>query len=143
MKHWVTDHVVLLSVISGLTVVAGLVGAVVVAVVLPEDYFVKPPEHRHGKSLANKVLKNMVGVVAILAGVVMSLPLVPGPGIILLLVGLSMTDFPGKRKVEVKLLRFPGLLTQLNKLREKFGRPALRLPERDSNSPLPEPAREG
>lgn len=81
MQQWVSDHVVLLSVISGLTFIAGLVGAVAVAVVLPENYFVTPPEHRHGKGLARKVLKNVVGVVAVLLGVVMSLPLVPGPGV--------------------------------------------------------------
>ncbi len=40
MQQWVSDHVVLLSVLSGLTFVLGLVGAVVVAVVLPEDYFI-------------------------------------------------------------------------------------------------------
>src|SRR3954447_27047667 len=100
MQEWVSDHFVLLSVISGITVVLGLVGAVVVAVALPEDYFVTQPEHGHRKGLGKKVAKNLLGIVAILLGVVMSLPLVPGPGIIILLVGLSMTDFPGKRKLE-------------------------------------------
>src|SRR5579859_797139 len=126
MQRWVVDHFVLLSDLSGVTVVAGLVGAVVVAVALPEDFFVKPTEHRHGKGLAKKVLKNVVGLVAIVAGFVMALPLVPG--IIVMLVGFSMADSPGKRKVEVKLLRVPGVSMGLNELRKRFGRAPLRLP---------------
>jgi hypothetical protein len=141
MQQWLSDHVVLLSVLSGLTFVAGLAGAVAVAVILPENYFETPPEHRHGKGLAKKVLKNVVGVVAVLAGMVMSLPLVPGPGIIILLVGVSMTDFPGKRKVEVNALRIPGILTGLNNLRQKFGRKPLRLPDDARRSQSPQPAR--
>jgi hypothetical protein len=139
MQHWVMDHVVLVSVMSGLAFVAGLVTAVGVAVVLPENYFVTPPEHRHGKGLAKKILKNVVGVVAVLAGIVMAMPLVPGPGIVILVIGLSMTDFPGKRKVELKVLRIRGILFGLNKLRKSFGRAPLRLPNtsRDSLSPPP------
>ena len=140
MQHWVMDHVVLVSVMSGLAFVAGLVAAVGVAVVLPENYFVTPPEHRHGKGLAKKILKNVVGVVAILAGIVMSMPLVPGPGIVILVVGLSMTDFPGKRKVELKALRIPGILSGLNKLRKSLGRAPLRVPNASGNSTSHQPS---
>jgi hypothetical protein len=143
MQQWVSDHVVLLSIVSGVTVLVGIIGAVTVAVLLPDDYFVKSPEHRHGKGTAKKIAKNVVGVVLLLVGILMSLPLVPGPGIILLLVGLSMTDFPGKRKVEVKLLKFPGLLKQLNKVRAKFGRKPLQLPDDARHSSSPQPSEAG
>ena len=137
MRQWLSDHFLLLSVISGLTFVAGLIGAVSVAVALPADYFVKPPEHRHGKSLARKILKNAVGVIALLLGFVMALPLVPGPGLIIMLVGMSMTDFPGKRKLEIRLLHIPGLLKQLNGIRARCGCPPLALPDQDHSDVTP------
>ncbi len=128
MRIWLSEHFVLLTVISITTFLAGIAGAVVVAIRLPENYFPRPPTHVHGTSLTRKIIKNIVGALILLIGFAMSLPLVPGPGVIVMLVGLSMMDFPGKKKLEIKLLRFPGLLSQLNRIRLACGRPPLNLP---------------
>ncbi len=42
-----------------------------------------------------------------------------------MLIGISMLDFPGKRKVEAKLIGQPAVLHALNSMREKFGKPPL------------------
>jgi hypothetical protein len=42
-----------------------------------------------------------------------------------MLIGISMLDFPGKRKVEAKLIGQPTVLHAINGMREKFGKPAL------------------
>ena len=128
MRDWLTDHWLLLTLSSAAMAVGGLLVAVFVAVRLPADYFVRRPERAHDAGLVRKIAKNAVGVVFLLLGVVMSLPLVPGPGLVLIVLGLSLTDFPGKRNLEVKLLRFPGLLSQLNQIRAKYNRPPLELP---------------
>jgi len=36
-----------------------------------------------------------------------------------------MLDFPGKRKVEAKLIGLPAVLNTINGMREKFGKPPL------------------
>jgi hypothetical protein len=61
MRVWLSQHFVLLSIVSIATFAAGIVGAVIVAVLLPEDYFTRPPGHAHGVSLARKIMKNIAG----------------------------------------------------------------------------------
>src|SRR5262245_64164055 len=48
--------------------------------------------------LAARIGKNVLGVGLILLGIVLSLPGVPGQGILTILVGILLVDFPGKRK---------------------------------------------
>jgi hypothetical protein len=106
-------------------------GAVGVVVWLPADHFNRPPGE---DSMARRhpilrwtllILKNLLGAVILPLGVVMALPLVPGPGLVFILVGLSLLDFPGKRRLERRLLLTPTVNRFLNRVRHRFGRPAL------------------
>lgn len=102
-----------------------------VVVVLPADYFVRGPSqsgfwHSHpAVRLALLVTKNLLGGMLVLLGFVMALPLVPGPGLLFMLVGLGLVDFPGKRALERRLLRLPGVLASVNRLRARFGKPPM------------------
>jgi hypothetical protein len=98
---------------------------------LPPDYFVRRPTsggfwHSH-RALRFILLaaKNLIGGVTLIAGVVMAVPLVPGPGLLFMLVGIGLIDFPGKRALERRLLRLPRVLLSVNRLRARFGRPPL------------------
>jgi hypothetical protein len=71
------------------------------------------------------IMKNLVGLILIVLGVLMSLPGVPGPGIVTVLLGLVMLDIPGKRPFETRLVKRPSVLRTINRLREKFGKPPL------------------
>jgi hypothetical protein len=108
----------------------------VVLMRLPEDYFLRAEQNAVEKGnrppghIFSLVLRNLVGVVIIVVGGILSLPLVPGPGLILVILGLSLTSFPGKQTLKMKLLRAPLALGTVNWLRSKGGRPALLLPER-------------
>jgi len=42
-----------------------------------------------------------------------------------MLIGVSMLDFPGKRKLEAKMIGQPAVLSAINGMREKFGKPPL------------------
>jgi hypothetical protein len=55
----------------------------------------------------------------------MALPLVPGPGVLFILLGLGFIDFPGKRSLERRLLRQPHVLSSVNKMRGRFGKPPI------------------
>lgn len=72
-------------------------------------------------------LKNLVGLVMIPLGVVMSLPLVPGPGVVFVLLGVSLVDFPGKRRLERRLLAVPSVRKFIDRVRLRFGRSPLEL----------------
>jgi hypothetical protein len=98
---------------------------VALAVWLPADTFVRersaPPRHAVVRLVA-RVCKNLVGWVVLLLGIVMALPLVPGPGLVFILIGVSLADFPKKRRLEERLLGYPPVLQAVNRMRQRFGR---------------------
>lgn len=71
------------------------------------------------------ILKNIAGIFLILLGIVLSLPGVPGQGILTILLGLIFIDIPGKRPLEAKIIKRPAVLAAVNKLRAKYDKPAL------------------
>jgi len=105
--------------------------AVAIVVLMPADHFSRPP----GQDSASRrhpvlrwtliVLKNAAGILILPLGVLMALPLIPGPGLVFILVGLSLLDFPGKRSLELRLLAVPAVRRFLNRVRERFGRAPL------------------
>ena len=70
-------------------------------------------------------LKNLVGLAMLILGIVLSLPGVPGQGLLTILLGLILLDIPGKRALEARIVGRPAILSVLNKLRARFGKPPL------------------
>ena len=71
------------------------------------------------------ILKNILGVILIIIGIILSLPGVPGQGILTILLGLIMLDIPGKRPIEAKIIQRPTVLAAVNKLRARYNKPQL------------------
>jgi hypothetical protein len=71
--------------------------------------------------------KNILGVLLVAVGIVMSLPGVPGQGLLTVLLGIMLLDFPGKRSVEQKLLKRPAIQNAITRLRKRFDKPPLEL----------------
>jgi hypothetical protein len=69
-----------------------------------------------------RILKNALGWFMVPLGIFMALPLVPGPGLVFILIGISLLDFPGKRHLEERLLAYPPVLHTVNRMRQRFGR---------------------
>lgn len=103
----------------------------VVMVKIPENYFSthykrdflpgSPWIVRWGAVIA----KNILGIFLICLGVVLSLPGVPGQGILTILLGLIMIDIPGKRPLEAKIIERPAVRNAIDKLRAKYDKPPL------------------
>lgn len=118
-----------LFILSILGFIGSLIAIPFILVRLPPNYF----DERHPRRwmenhhpilrLTGHLVKNLVGVVFFLAGVAMLF--LPGQGILTMLVGISLIDFPGKRPLERKLIGQPTVLRTINRLRAKFGRPPL------------------
>lgn len=73
------------------------------------------------------ILKNVLGVVLVIIGIILSLPGVPGQGLLTILLGLIMMDIPGKRPIEAKIISRPTILAAVNKLRASYDKPPLDL----------------
>lgn len=116
-----------------ITFVLSIAVCVVVVIRIPEDYFVgdHPPDagrRRHPFVRWPLLIgKNLLGLFLIALGVVMSFPGVPGQGILTVLLGVMLLNFPGRRRFEKWLLRRRGVLKTINRMRAKYGRPPLRL----------------
>lgn len=114
--------------------VGSLVVAAVVVVRLPPDYFTTGPRPLplpHAAlwvRVGVRVAQNLLGVVLVLLGVLLSLPGVPGQGFLTILLGLMLVDLPGKRRLELALVRRPSVHGAMNKLRARRGKPPLELP---------------
>lgn len=95
---------------------------------IPTDYFVrehKPRRHTPSSPacLLWLVIKNVVGIILLLAGLAMLV--LPGQGVLTILLGIMLTNFPGKYELERRLIQQPTVLKALNWLRQRANRPAL------------------
>lgn len=120
----------------GLSVISLLIGALLAPVMilrLPTDYF--RPERR--RSLTRKArhpavralilaAKNLLGAVLLLTGI--ALLFLPGQGLLTLLAGLIVMNYPGKYRFERWLVRRPYVLSGMNWLRLRRGRAPLDAP---------------
>ncbi len=91
---------------------------------LPPDYFSQPrravlPQDRSFPGLLLMGAKNLLGAVLLLMGFVMLFT--PGQGLLTLLVGLLLMNFPGKYRLERALVAQPGVFRGLNWLRRRQG----------------------
>ena len=72
------------------------------------------------------IFKNMVGIAFILAGLIMLL--LPGQGILTIIVGMSLLNFPGKYRLVRNIIRNKTILNTINKLRSKAAKPPIEVP---------------
>ena len=115
--------------------------ALVTAIVVswPPDHFTRPGgvrfwEHRHPiVRMGGLVGKNAGGALLVALGAVMALPGVPGQGFLTMLIGLTLIDFPGKRRLERRLVGRPAIKNAIDRLRARFGRPALELVTKEAS----------
>ncbi len=66
------------------------------------------------------ILKNTFGVFLVFLGLLLSLPGVPGQGLLTILLGLIMIDIPGKRPFEARIIKRPTILAAANNLRATY-----------------------
>jgi hypothetical protein len=141
MNEWIKDFVgswswqgLLLTVLIFLgTFAISLAIVSFILVKLPPDYFKRSGDHQF---LEDKpkwvrvlaiVVKNLLGVILVLLGVILSIPGVPGQGILTILLGIMLLDFPGKHRLEYKIVTRPKVRNAIDRLRHKFGKPPLQL----------------
>ena len=124
------DLIKILGIVSIVMFIGSLILLPVLISFLPQDYFAKetPLESKwSGKyrlfRLPLRILKNLLGVVFVLAGIAMLV--LPGQGLLTVLLGLITMDLPGKRKLILWLVRKPKVFNAINWIRRKSNHPEM------------------
>lgn len=142
MWDWLQEHKGLLFALFVLSIVSLLLTAILLPIVvvrLPAGYFLRAPRLHSRRSRTNllwHIAKNVLGVVFVLAGIAMLV--LPGQGLLTILIGLLVIDFPGKYRLERSLVARRGILRTINRIRARFGKPPLRLPAKPEEGPRPD-----
>lgn len=134
---WIQSHTALIGwwalALSSVMFVGGLVLMPVLIIRMSPDYFLHPEppaeswRSRHpALRISTLVAKNVVGVLLLLAGLAMLV--LPGQGILTILVAITLLNFPGKRNLELRILRRGPVLQVINWIRSRARRPPLVLP---------------
>ncbi len=99
---------------------------------LPADFFIRDeraiPYLTAGHPAFRVFLiaaKNVLGITFIIAGVVMLV--IPGQGILTIIVGLMLTSFPGKRRIVHWIVSKKAVIRGINALRRRAGREPVKL----------------
>lgn len=100
---------------------------------IPTDYFHHHRRHRLDGNLRHPlvqlllvILKNLLGLTLLLVGLIMLFT--PGQGLLSILFGLMIMNYPGKYRLECWLVGRPMVLSAINSMREKRGKPPLLAP---------------
>jgi len=119
----VTGWLWVLGVWAATTLVTMLIAGAVF-VTLPADYLGGPgnPRPRHWTF---RIVRSAVGVVLVLVGVLLSLPGIPGQGVLTILAGVMLIEFPGRYRIVRAIIGRPAVLAAVNRLRARFNRPPL------------------
>ncbi len=131
VESWIAvahEHAAALFGISVATLIMTFILLPVMITRLPQNYFVSderpPPLSRilivHWILMA---LKNALGFAFVLLGIV--LLFLPGQGLLTLVIGLTIMNYPGKFAIERWLAMRPHVLPALNWLRTRYGHPPL------------------
>lgn len=113
------------------SLIASTLAVAIVMVKIPDNYFSETHQREFmpGSSWFVRwgalILKNVLGVVLIILGILLSLPGVPGQGFLTILLGLIMLDIPGKRPLEARIIKIPKVLSAINGLRARYNKPPL------------------
>jgi hypothetical protein len=135
ISQWIQAHETLLGWLGALSIVflcATMITVPVIVLLLPPRYLVEDddPVFLPASPLRTPffLLKNAVGVLFVLAGLAMLL--LPGQGLLTIFIGLTLIDFPAKRKVIRWIIGRKRLFRTINRFRAGFHRPPLEFPAR-------------
>jgi hypothetical protein len=136
MENWLQTHenLVFLAGVSSIIMFLGtLVVLMAVIVMLPAEHFVRDDKKHPAIPIGNPILficyqvfKNLIGISFIVAGLAMLV--LPGQGLISLVIGLSLTSFPGKHRLTRFIIQRKAVFRSANWFRRKFDRPPLKSP---------------
>ena len=131
---WFSNHpgaLIGLGISSILIFILSILGISWFIAQIPEDYFLstkrKPSKWQEQKPILRLAVifgKNIIGFSLIIGGLLMLV--LPGQGLLTIVTGLLLANYPGKYKLEKKLVAIPSIFRALNWIRVKANKPPLK-----------------
>ena len=125
----IANHWLFFLIFSGASLILSIAGCATMITYIPPDYFNETNKVRPIKNPVLRVmvstLKNLIGFLLIVVGALLAVPGVPGQGLLTILTGLIISDFPGRKRLAHRIIRIPAVLLAANKIRTNFDRPPL------------------
>ena len=131
---WFSNHpgvLIGLGISSILIFILSILGISWFIAQIPEDYFLstkrKPSKWQKQKPILRLAVifgKNIIGFSLIIGGLLMLV--LPGQGLLTIVTGLLLVTYPGKYKLEKKLVAIPSIFRALNWIRVKANKPPLK-----------------
>jgi archaellum biogenesis protein FlaJ (TadC family) len=132
--QWIQAHeswLTLLSLASLLLFVGSIALIPVILVRLPSDYFTRDPSPRTREHPIRFVIRvtiqNLIGFTLLIAGILMLV--LPGQGLLTLLVAVCLIHFPRKRQLIRHIVRMRRVHQSIDWIRMRYGVPPIRLPD--------------
>jgi archaellum biogenesis protein FlaJ (TadC family) len=136
MLEWINAHQAMLwwlGLFSVITFMCTLTLTPIIVTCIPADYFDhrrRSPTRRKEQNQAIRLTlllgKNLLALTLIAGGIAMLF--LPGQGLLTILIGVMLLDFPGKYVLERRIVQQPKVLHTINWLRAKSNRPPLHIP---------------
>ena len=117
-----------LGIVSSLIFLISLLSIGWLVSLIPSDYFINRKESKFKLNypvawIVSTIIKNIFGYILILGGILMLI--LPGQGLLTIFIGLMLSNYPGKYKIEKKIIAIPRIFKTINWLRKKSDEPPL------------------
>ena len=124
------NFILWLGSISFLVFIFSLISIKWLVALIPSDYFIEVKRNKYQSSypltwLISIIIKNIVGYILIIGGILMLV--LPGQGLFTIIIGLMLSNYPGKYFIERKFIALPSVLKTINWLRKKSNKPPLKV----------------
>ena len=122
------NFILWLGSISFLVFIFSLISIKWLVALIPSDYFIENKRNKYQSSypltwLISIIIKNIIGYILIIGGILMLV--LPGQGLFTIIIGLMLSNYPGKYFIERKFIAIPSVLKTINWLRKKSNKPPL------------------
>ena len=124
------NYILWLGSISFLVFIFSLISIKWLVALIPSDYFIENKRNKYQSSypltwLISIIIKNIIGYILIIGGILMLV--LPGQGLFTIIIGLMLSNYPGKYFIERKFIAIPSVLKTINWLRKKSNKPPLKV----------------
>ena len=124
------NFILWLGSISFLVFIFSLISIKWLVALIPSDYFIENKRNKYQSSypltwLISIIIKNIIGYILIIGGILMLV--LPGQGLFTIIIGLMLSNYPGKYFIERKFIAIPSVLKTINWLRKKSNKPPLKV----------------
>ncbi len=124
MIEFIHEHQLLLFWLAIIGFIGSLIVIPWILIKIPSDYFLKDKRKKCPWGNCSPIirsiiliLKNILGVILILSGLIMLFT--PGQGVITIIGGIILMDFPYKYNILRRIIKQPKVLSSINELRMK------------------------